>query len=151
MIRKTVSFDESCPTIEFVFELVGEEKLTYPPEVLIMKVIGTYRGGSKGNPDAAFMRGMLDTAIDLWDPQTVILDLTELAYVSGDAIESVFKGPDSSTPTVVVVGPKCRKALSTLEHGENSEQDIVDHNEFFESVTEALEKLKEKRTAANNA
>ena len=103
-----------------------------------------------GNPDAALMRGMLDTALYMWDPQTVLLDLSALEYRWGDAIESVFKGPNGRTPTVVLVGPNCRNALSTLEHGESSVQDIVDNDEFFEDVTEALEKLRMKRTAANN-
>ena len=48
------------------------------------------------------------------------------------------------TTTVVLVGEKCRRAMSTLSNGINTDKDIVDDDFFFDNFDKALEKLKSK-------
>ncbi|HWJ27479.1 MAG TPA: hypothetical protein VNS32_13120 [Flavisolibacter sp.] len=140
MHRRIVSFKQTCPLIEFAFELI-HEKSSYFPQVLLIKVIGKYRDGSEGDDDAKLIKGMMVTGIDLWRPGSVLLDFTELQYEWGDYIDYVFEASDFNKPIAIVVGPKCRIAISTLIYGLDSDKDIVDNINFFDNADTAINKL----------
>lgn len=136
---KPVSFSDVCPTISYSFELQTKQGVFYP-EILVVTFSGRYRDGSAGDPDAKLMKGIIDTAIGIWSPQSILLDLTDFEYVWGDYIEYIFDSPERQT-VVTVVGSKCREALSTLLKGVSSREDIIDNERFFESREAALERL----------
>lgn len=140
MIKKSISFQQMCPTIDISFETIKEEN-AYSPDILSVKVIGKYRHGSSGDDDAKLIKGMIDVADDLWNPKSLMLDLSEFEYKWGDYIDIIFDGPEGKKPFVIVVGPKCRSAISTLIHGLESHANIVDNQLFFNSADEATKRL----------
>ena len=79
MKLKKVSFKEECLTIDVVFELEtsGPNRFHY---TLIAHVIGEYRDGSLGNPDAVYIHGQIKTAVELWSPNAVIIDFSRMKY-----------------------------------------------------------------------
>ena len=88
--------------------------------VLELRFGGEYGSGSAGNPDAAFMGDMVSLAIGScpW-VDGVLLDLSELVYDWGDAIERVFDAVtrrDERLPVACVIlgGPRSAPALSSL-------------------------------------
>lgn len=129
---------ENCPTIDvdFELELSGSEIHVVP--LLIARVSGEYRGGSAGAPDAAYIGGLCRTAIDLWDARAVLLDLRNLKYEWGDEFDSIYS---LDVSLAVVVGEKCRKAMSTLYFGEDTDKDITELEYFFDEEEPALEWL----------
>jgi len=133
---KKVSFEEACPTIQYSFQLETSDPNQFR-HILIANFSGKYRYGSKGNPDAALMWGVLKTACELWYPRAVIIDLRDFEYNWGDKIEMVFDAPGDAT-LAIVVGEKCRDALSTLEYGLDTDKDITESKYFFDSLEEAL-------------
>jgi len=141
MERYQVSFEQECPTISYSFEVIKQEK-SYAPSVLLVKFTGSYRDGSEGAPDAALMKGIMDTAIYLWEPETLLIDLSEFEYSWGDDIDNALDDPDKRIPYVIVIGVKCREALSSLAYGVDTERDIVDNDIYFDSQEKALEKLR---------
>ena len=143
MTKETVSFKQTCPTIDFSFELINENK-SYFPDTLLIKVTGKYRDGSLGDDDAKLIKGTMSTAVDIWQPETVLLDLSDFQYDWGDYIDYIFDSPDEKRPFAIVVGPKCRHALSLLVHGLDTNKDIVDNVIFFDNINQAIVKLKSK-------
>jgi hypothetical protein len=137
MKLKPVSFEKTCPTIQYSFQIATSAPNTIH-RTLVAKFSGKYRDGSKGNPDAAFMRGVLQTACRLWWHTAVIIDLSDLEYHWGDRIEMLFN-PLENAILAIVVGPKCRKALSTLVFGLDTDRDITEHKQFFDSLEQAFE------------
>ncbi len=111
-------------------------------DCLVARVNGRYRDGSTGNPDAYFLHGLIKTAVDLWSPKAVIIDFTNFQYDWGDMLELVYDAPESKE-RAYVVGNACRRAMSTLEFGENTQRDITEHDEFFDSFEDAFRYLKE--------
>lgn len=148
MMKEIVSFNQACPNIDFSFELINRNS-SYFPHTLAIKVTGNYRNGSAGDIDAKLIKGTMNTAVDIWEPNTVLLDLTDFQYNWGDYIDYIFDGPDRKKPFAIVVGPKCRQALSTLIYGIKSGRDIVDNKDFFDNLDKALERLEMEKTAAN--
>lgn len=141
MTKEIVSFKQACPTIDFEFELLREGK-SYFPTMLVIKVIGQYRDGSTGNKDAKLIKEIMNTAFALWEPERVLLDITNLKYDWGDDIDYIFEGFDERTPFAVAVGSQCRHAISTLTYGIDTQKDIVDNVDFFDNVEKAIDKLK---------
>lgn len=88
------------------------------------------------------MWGLLKTAIKLWNPRAVIIDLHDLEYSWGDRMDEVFDAPENK-PLAIVVGPKNRKALSTLRLGLSTKEDVVDNKFFFDSREKALKYLEQ--------
>lgn len=87
---------------------------------LVISFAGTYRIGSEGNPDAAYMSAVVETVMDEWSPRSIILDLAELTYEWGDAIASVFYIPwrkRENARLLIVVSDRCRRALEGLFAG----------------------------------
>lgn len=135
-----ITFSTICPTINYSFSLINET-VSYYPEILVIKFTGEYRDGSTGNSDAKLMKGIINLATDLWSPDAILIDLSDFKYEWGDFIENVFV-PIGNKPLGVIVGAKCRKGLSTLFLGVETEKDIVDDLTFFDSYEMAVQALK---------
>ena len=138
-----VSFDkETDLRYEFQLETSVNNRFGY---TLIAKFTGTYRPGSAGAPDAHFICGIAQTAIAMWDPAALILDLRELSYTWGDEMVLVLDaGSDRHIPTSVVGSAACLPAIGTLIYGINSTQPATDAESIFDSIEEAWEYVHKK-------
>jgi hypothetical protein len=136
MNLKNINFDEfSHLRYEFFLETTGKNPFQY---TLIVKWIGVYRVGSLGNPDAYYMQGITKTALGIWHPAALILDLSEFEYEWGDLLEAVFDvGEEEQKTTAIVVGFHCKPAISTLIWGVNSDRLATEQENIFDSVEEA--------------
>ncbi len=105
--------DETHIRHEFELETTGQNRFWY---TLIAKFIGTYGHGSSGRADAHYILGVTKTAIDIWQPAAVVLDLSELRYEWGDEMDWLLP-PALDVPAAVVVGPHCAPAIATLMWG----------------------------------
>jgi hypothetical protein len=105
-----VTFKDMCPTIDYSFSLIEEEG-DYFPKILSITFSGNYRDGSEGNPDARFMTGIVDTAINVWQPKTVLIDISECIYQWGDGIVSLFK-ERHPVKIAFLLSEKCKPALT---------------------------------------
>lgn len=139
---QSISFSETCPTISYSFGVQTSDGVRYP-EILTIAFSGSYRDGSEGNLDAKLMRGIIYTADAIWSPKSILLDLSEFEYSWGDYIGCIFDIAEVKH-MVTVVGPGCRKALSTLMHGLSRQVDVVDNKDFFESKEVAIDALLKK-------
>jgi hypothetical protein len=99
------------------------------PQMLVVQFLGHYRRGSRGKPDADFMRAKVAEALALTEPFCLLLDLRPLHYSWGDSILSLFQmisrfmdEPEAGPfPVVVVTSWRCRAALlSVCGHTEDS-------------------------------
>jgi hypothetical protein len=120
-------------------------------DALIIKFVGSYGVGCKGNDDACYMRAVASAGLEAWRPGVLVFDFSELDYVWGDMLDSVLsvgKGKvsalemlingkisdisdlkPSDIPTIVVVSDRCRKAVRSLlveEMSENPEKWMFD-------------------------
>ncbi len=127
---------------EFQLETTGKNRFHY---TLIAKFIGTYRPGSEGSPDAHFICGIAQTAVSMWGPGGLILDLREISYVWGDEMYMVLDGDSwAHIPTAVVGSSACLPAIGTLLYGIDSKQPATDTGNIFESVEAAWEYVRKK-------
>src|SRR6476659_9599523 len=102
--------DENRIDYEFFLETTGQNRFWY---TLIAKFRGRYRDGSAGAPDAAFIHGLTQTALEVWRPAAVVLDLSELHYEWGDEMDWLLDvGASRGVKSAVVVGPACTKAIA---------------------------------------
>jgi hypothetical protein len=106
--------------------------------LLVMKFSGVYGVGCEGNPDAAYMSAMSAAAVDYWQPEGTVLDLSELQYDWGDLIETALGPREGHAPHAVVVGPKSRRALATLMFGLDTTKDATDHEGYFDNLDVAI-------------
>ena len=112
---------------------------------LVVKFTGTYRDGSTGNADAEFMRGITKTAIGLWQPASVVLDLSELKYEWGDQmLEVIGAGGEQGKTVAVVVGVDCRRAVYSLIRAFDSTPPAAGFESIFDSLEDALEFVRQK-------
>ena len=131
-----VSFeDQNRIDCEFFLETTGKNRFSY---TLIAKFRGRYRDGSAGAPDAAFIRGLTHTAIEVWRPAAVVLDLSELHYEWGDEMDLLFDvGADQHVKSAIVVGPDCTKAIATLMWGVDTTRPATEAENIFDNLEEA--------------
>lgn len=134
-----VRISSYCSTIEYKFQ-ISYLRNTNLINVLIISIEGKYRNGSAGSPDAGYIRGIIKMGVEVFDPFFVIIDFSNLEYNWGDDFDLSFS-ETGNIKTSVVVGSKCRYAMSTLNFGLNTNKDIVDNDFFFESLQDALEKI----------
>jgi len=139
MSFKSVTIEEYCPTITYDFK-IRHFRNTHLVDILIISFHGTYRDGAAGSPDAGLIKGIVTTGISVFDPFSLLIDLSDLKYDWGDNLGLYFAEAESTT-TVVLVGEKCRRAMSTLAFGLGTDKDIVDNEFFFDIYEKALEKL----------
>ena len=112
-------------------------------DTLIIRFVGSYGVGHKGNGDACYMRAVASAGLEAWRPSALVFDFSELEYVWGDmlsvvlsvgkgqisVLEMLFKQKISDTsdlkagdiPTLVVVSDRCSKAVRSLLEKEMSE------------------------------
>ena len=143
MQLQTVSFNkETDIRYEFQLETTCKNRFWY---TLIAKFSGTYRPGSTGAPDAYFICGIAQTALAMWHPAALILDLRELSYTWGNDMDLVLDaGSGPNVPTAIVGSDACLPAIGTLIHGINSAQLPTDAENIFDSIEEAWEYVRMK-------
>lgn len=137
-----VSIEKYCPSITYDFR-IKKLRNTQLVDILIISFHGSYRYGSAGSPDAGLIKGIITTGLSIFKPFSLLIDLSDLEYNWGDNLDLSFS-ETGETNTVVLIGQKCRRGLSTLSFGIDSTQDIVDNNFFFDSFDKAIEKLENK-------
>jgi hypothetical protein len=142
MNLKSVTIAEYCPTITYEFKIQNLRD-THLIDILIVSFHGTYREGSAGSPDAGLIKGIVTTGLSVFDPFSILIDLSDLEYNWGDNLDLSFE-ETGQTETVILVGEKCRRAMSTLYFGIDTDKDIVDNEFFFDNFDEAIAKLKSK-------
>ncbi len=90
--------------------------------IQVVSFAGEYGVGSKGNNDAAYMRGVVLAALAAWDVACLILDLSELDYSWGYALLGVIEaagelrdqGGTLHFPVLVVASQKSKVGLTSL-------------------------------------
>ena len=143
MTFQSTSLDRFCPTITFDFKITHLRD-TQLVDILIISFNGKYRDGSAGRPDAGLIKGVIKTGVSVFDPFSILIDLRNLEYNWGDNLDLSFEETES-TKAVVLVGEKCRRAMSTLAFGVDTNKDIVDNEFFFDDYEKAIAKLKEEK------
>lgn len=140
---KEVSFKRFCPTISWSFFSSETEGSKKKIEILRIMFHGIYREGIEGDDDSHLISVIVSAAVHFWVPKYVIIDLSDLDYKSGDEFEKIYDSvDDDDIQTVVLVGEKCRKAMTHLYFGTEAGKDIVDKNFFFDDLDEAISKLR---------
>jgi hypothetical protein len=144
MMFQPISVDDICPTISYDFKCTYY-KGTPHIDILIIAFHGDYRDGSTGSADAGLIRGILKIGAEAFNPYSILIDFTDLKYEWGDNLDLSFEDAAPIT-TVVLVGNKCRKAMSTLAFGIDTDREIVDNVFFFDDFDKAIAKLKQQRS-----
>jgi hypothetical protein len=84
------------------------------------------------------IRGLTLTAIEVWNPAGVVLDLSELHYDWGDEMDLLLDvASDRSVKSAVVVGPACARAIATLMWGVDTKRPATEAENIFDNVEEA--------------
>jgi hypothetical protein len=90
--------------------------------VLVIAFFGTYRKGSQGNPDGAFVRGQVMAGMTMYMPSCLVLDFRNLSYEWGNTLLGVFEdihhftddGEGPAYPVITVTSDKSGPALHSL-------------------------------------
>lgn len=128
----------SLSDVLYSFHVGNHPGKSYDETVLVIRFAGTYRIGSAGNPDATFMSAMGNAGVEAFDPDVIVIDLSDLTYEWGDMLEMVFSiGDTLNRPSAVVVAEGCRAAIGTLCFGVNSEKDACEQEWIFDSLEAA--------------
>lgn len=143
MSFQSITVQEYCPSINYSFKIqnLRDTKLI---DILIISFQGKYRNGSSGSPDAGLIKGIVKLGVCVFDPFGLIIDLRDLEYNWGDDFDLIFE-EEMHINSVLLIGEKCRKAMSTLMFGIHSEKDIVDNIFFFDDYDKALARLNDKK------
>ena len=91
--------------------------------------------------DCMFMTAMVRAGYEGFQPDAVIMDLSELKYEWGDEMTGVLMAAqgyyvEAEFPTTVVVSDKCREGLTSLVRDEMSKDP---KQWLFESLPDAIE------------
>ncbi len=113
----------------------------YDKSILVIRFEGTYRFGSSGTPDAAFIGAMGRAAVYAFEPDGAITDFSALNYQWGDDMNGVVCGfgGDEPMPSALVVGEGCRAALGTLFSGGLPATDVCNTEWVFDALDKAWE------------
>lgn len=140
---KEVDFAGACPTISWTFH-IKQDDYSSRPEILRIMFHGIYRQGEDAHTDAHLITVIIAAAVHFWHPQFVIIDLSDFEYHGGDEFEKIYDSvDDDDIQTVVLVGEKCRAAMTALYYGTEEGKDIVDNNFFYDDLEKAIKKLKD--------
>lgn len=139
---KKVDINETCNGITCEFSVLNLRD-THLVDILHIKFNGIYRYGSGGKAELRYMIGNYELGKAIWNPFKIALDISNVEYVWGDDMELLLNIPEPKS-SVIIVGEKNRKAISTLMFGVNTEKDIVDNKFFFDDLQKGIEKLKRK-------
>jgi hypothetical protein len=114
--------------------------------IQVISFSGEYGVGSKGNNDAAYMRGVVLCGLASWDVSCLILDLSDLEYSWGYALLGVIEvagefkdqGGTLQFPVFIVVSDRCKAGItSLLASAPESFGNII-----FDSVEKAMARAK---------
>lgn len=72
----------------------------------------------------------------------MVVDLSDLEYEWGNNLDLEFQ-LNGYCPCAIVVGAKCRRGISTLNFGIDTERDIVDNTRFFDDLARAIKHVDE--------
>jgi uncharacterized protein with HEPN domain len=133
--------DEAHIRHEFALETTGKNRSFY---TLIAKFIGAYGYGSGGHADACYMLGVTKTAVDIWGPAALILDLSELRYEWGDEMDWLLP-PAVHIPAAVVVGPHSATAIATLMWGVDTTRHATEAEFVFDNLEAAWRYVREQK------
>ncbi|MCA9075827.1 MAG: hypothetical protein KDA93_12390 [Planctomycetaceae bacterium] len=111
--------------------------------IIHLAFAGTYRDGSSGAPDAHYIHGIASITDGAWRPCAVILDFSSLSYEWGDEMSLVL--PPDDAENAVVVSDKCRRAISTIRFGINTDRDITELSNFFDNFDDARKYVAERQ------
>ena len=142
MILKKVNLEETCNgmTCEFFTQNLRDTHLI---DILHIKFSGTYRLGSAGKTELGYMTGNYELGKAIWRPFKIILDISNVEYEWGDDMELLLDISDPKS-SVIIVGDKNRKAISTLIYGIDTKKDIVDNKFYFDNLEKGVQELKRK-------
>src|SRR6266478_3737419 len=137
MQLRPVSFENETG-IRYGFQLETSDEKPRFWCILVARFAGNYRSGHHGAPDARFIQGITQTALGVWCPAALILDLRELAYTWGDEMEEVLgtRG-EIKVPAAIVGSALCLPAIGTLIHGINSTKPATDAEHIFDNMDAA--------------
>jgi hypothetical protein len=143
VILNKINYDGN---IELFYKLLEDNEID---NILEVYIVGNYRIGSEGNPDARYIYNNSLSIILANNPKGIILNMTDLGYEWGDMLEMVLDiGNDYENklniPVTYVVGKKSIDAILSLCFGINNYQGktIKDLEYGFMNESEAFEKLK---------
>tara|TARA_R110002051_G_C8487171_1_gene462593 strand:- start:42 stop:470 length:429 start_codon:yes stop_codon:yes gene_type:complete len=142
MNLKKVNLEETCNgmTCEFSTQNLRDTHLI---DTLYIKFSGEYRYGSAGKSELGFMIGNYELGMNVWRPFKTIIDISNVTYEWGDDMDLLLDISDRKS-SVMIVGDKNRRAISTLAFGMETERDIVDNKYFFDKLEKGIEKLNRK-------
>jgi hypothetical protein len=114
--------------------------------VLVLKANGSYSQGSAGKNDAVELERLVREAVASFTIENrqvghvrIVLDLSDYTYSWGDDFVDVIDVFDLSTRRALVVGPYCRRAISTLmKMDPDTRYDCTEHPSIFLDVGEAI-------------
>jgi hypothetical protein len=109
-------------------------------DIILIKFIGNYRNGSKGNLDAKFLCANIEFAKEYFKPNGIILDLTELKYEWGDELEKAF-GAGKYIAFAVLISDLNKKAIGTLVNFGNENIPATDKEYIYDSFNTAWKYL----------
>ena len=142
MIFKQVTIENFCPTISYDYK-IKYLRDTHLIDILIISFHGKYQDGSAGKSDAGLIKGVITTGLSVFRPFSLLINFVDLEYNWGDDLDLSFEETEP-TSAVILIGEKCRQAMSTLAFGINTDKDIVDNEFFFDEFDKAIGKLKSK-------
>ncbi len=142
MNLKKIDLDETCNGMNCEFFVLNLRD-TLLIDILHIKFSGIYRPGSIGKSELGYMTGNYELGKAVWRPFKIVIDISDVEYEWGDDMELLLDISDPKS-SVIIVGKKNRKAISTLMFGMDTEKDIVDNKFFFDDLEMGIEKLKRK-------
>jgi hypothetical protein len=104
---------------------------------LVIRLSGVYPDGSSGS---GYFDQMVRTCREQCgkvSARALVVDLSDLTYRWGDEMGNIYC-IDRKVPQATVVSDKNRRALSTLDFGMETERDITDLDDVFDSIDAAI-------------
>ena len=150
ILLEPVSLGEST-TIRVRFFL-GRSQRAGARKILVIKYDGICRSGDDGEPDGRFMLAMGKAGLTAWEPDGLVLDLTDLECVHRvDGLTSLLYIGEGvfgeNMPQAVVVGPRSEQAIrpffegnggSSIEETPECSQDVVSAMDHVDGVLAKL-------------
>lgn len=139
---KKVDLGEACNGMTCEYSILKWKNKNLV-DLLCIKFKGEYRPGSQGKSELGFMTGHFELGRAVWKPFKIIIDISEVIYEWGDDMEILLNISESKS-SVMIIGEKNRRALSTLIYGRETKKDIVDNKFYFDNFDKGIEKLMRK-------
>lgn len=116
--------------------------------ILVAQFAGTYRPGCLGGPDARYMLAMGEAGVRAWEPDGLILDLTELKYHWGNDLEELInighrRFGIESLPLAIIVGPGCESGVQSLLIPPGTSSALMMNECLFRDLQAAFDYLEE--------